>query len=106
MSNWITVVNFALPVAGLMIVLFGMVMTAASTFSDKATRRFLLLFFTVLALYLGCNLFSQIAELFLGNYLITHTAKFFEYIFSSLLLHIHMLNDSALVIQLGSWMQP
>ena len=86
MSNWITVANFSLPVAGLMIVLFGMVMTAASTFSDKATRRFFLLFFTVLALYLGCNLFSQIAELFLGNYLITHTAKFFEYIFSSLLL--------------------
>ena len=86
MSNWTTVVNFSIPVAGIMIVLFGMVTTAASSFSDKATRRFLLLFYTVLALYLASDILSLIAELYVGRSVLTAAAYFFEMLFSSAIL--------------------
>ena len=86
MSNWTTVVNFSIPVAGIMIVLFGMVTTAASSFSDKATRRFLLLFYTVLALYLASDILSLIAELYIGRSVLTAAAYFFEILFSSIIL--------------------
>ena len=86
MNDWITVVNFSIPVAGLMIVLFGLIMTISSRYADKATRRFLIMIFIVLALYLGSNLLSMAAELFLGNWLVTRSAIFFESLFSSILL--------------------
>ena len=86
MSNWITIVNFSIPVAGIMIVLFGMVTAAASSFSDKATRRFFLLFYTVLALYLASDILSLIAELYVGRSVLTAAAYFFEILFSSAIL--------------------
>ena len=86
MSNWITVVNFSIPVAGLMIVLFGLVMTISSRYADKATRRFLMLLFVVLALYLGSNILSMAAELYTRNWLLTQATIFFESLFSSFLL--------------------
>ena len=86
MSNWTNVVNFSIPVAGIMIVLFGMVTTAASSFSDKATRRFLLLFYTVLALYLASDILSLIAELYVGRSVLTAAAYFFEILFASIIL--------------------
>ncbi len=81
-----TVANFSIPVAGLMIVLFGLVMTIASRYSDKATRRFLILIFIVLACFLGSNMLSMASQQFIGNWLITWTAEFFEILSSSLLL--------------------
>ena len=86
MSNWITVVNFSIPVAGLMIVLYGLVVTLASRYSDKSTRRFMLLLFVVLALFLGSNIVRMAAEQFIGNWLVTSSAIFFEILFASLLL--------------------
>lgn len=86
MVDWITVANFSIPVAGLMIVLYGLVMTISSRYSDKATRRFLILIFIVLACYLGSNILSMASQLFIGNWLLTWTAEFFEILFSSLLL--------------------
>lgn len=86
MIDWITIANFAIPAAGLMIVLFGLVTTISSRYADKATRRFLILIFIVLACYLGTNLLSIVSEMFIGNWLVTRTAIFFENIFASLLL--------------------
>ena len=85
MIDIITLINFSIPVAGLMIVLYGLVITSVTT-SDKATRRFLLLFFIVLALYLATNLASMISELYMGNTLLTQTSVFFEILFASLLM--------------------
>ena len=86
MNNWITVINFSIPFAGLMIVLFGLVLAVSSRYSDKSTRRFLILIFIVLAFYLGSNILSMAAELYTRNRLLTQSTIFFESLFSSLLL--------------------
>ena len=88
MNNWVNVLNFSIPVAGLMIVMFGLVTTVSSRYSDKATRRFLLQIFVILAFYLGANLLSVASELFLGKALLTQTAIFFESLFSSILMPV------------------
>lgn len=86
MNDIITIANLAIPIAGLMIGLFGLVLTFTSSYLDKATRRFFILFFAVLLLYLVSNLVSMSSELYIGNWLVTWTAIFFESFFSSLLL--------------------
>ena len=86
MNNWINVINFSIPVAGLMIVFFGQVLTLSSSYSDKATRRFILLLFAVLSFYLAADIVSTASELFTDNWVLTHAAIFSESLFSSLLL--------------------
>ena len=86
MNNWVYIANFAISAAGLMIALYGLILTSASRYADRRTRNFLLLFFIVLALYIGSNLLAQIAEQFTSRPILTLTAIFFESLFSSLLL--------------------
>lgn len=86
MFDWITVVNFSIPVAGLMIVIFGLVTTISSRYSDKSTRRFLLLIFIVTACFMAATLLSMVSQMFIGNWLLTWSAMFFVILFASLLL--------------------
>lgn len=88
MMDWIDLLNFALVVAGLTVVLLGMVMSRSVPYLDGWTRRFFTVFFGLLGAYVGSDLLSQISLQWLGEGFaaLSRGAIFLESLFSSLLM--------------------
>ena len=88
MSGWIDLTNYGIAVAGLMVVLLGLLMSIFSRYQEKWTRRFYIILFSVLIAYVGCDLLGQITLLLLGPPAapLSKLAVFGESFFSSLLM--------------------
>ncbi len=88
MSGWIDLTNYGIAVAGLMVVLLGLLMSIFSRYQEKWTRRFFIILFSVLIAYVGCDLLGQITLVLLGPPAapLSKLAVFGESFFSSLLM--------------------
>lgn len=88
MNGWIDLTNFGIAVSGMMVVLLGLLMSVFSRYQEKWNRRFFVLLFSLLIVYVGCDLLGQITLLLLGPSAapLSKLAVFGESFFSSLLM--------------------
>jgi len=86
MGSLIVSINFAMSAAALMLMLLGFILATVSHGADAWSKRFFLLFFLILTLYVFCNLLSQILDFSGNSPLSIQLAIFFESLFSSLLM--------------------
>ena len=82
----VMLVNFSMAAAALMLMILGLLLAIISRNMEAWTKRFFVIFFTFLILYVTANLSSQIAELYFERALATQLAIFFESLFSSVLM--------------------
>ena len=88
MNSWIDLTNFGIAVAGMMVVLSGLLMSILSRYQEKWNRKYFIRLFSLLIAYVGCDLLSQISLVMLGAPAapLSRIAVFGESIFSSLLM--------------------
>ncbi len=88
MNDWIDLINYGIAVAGMMVVLLGLLMSIFSRHQNKWTRRFFIILFSLLIAYVGCDLLSQISLVLLGPSAapLSRISIFGESLFSSLLM--------------------
>ncbi len=96
MNGWIDLTNYGIAVAGMMVVLLGLLMSVFSRHQEEWNRRFFIIQFSLLIAYVGCDLLGQITLLLLGPPAapLSRIAIFGESFFSSLLmpmLTVHLL---------------
>ncbi len=61
MTNWIDFTNFGIVCAGLVVAVIGLILTIASPYMEKISRRFFMIFFPLLIVYIFSDLISQLA---------------------------------------------
>ena len=66
MNGWIDLTNYAIAVAGMMVVTLGLFMSIFSRYQEKWSRSFFVILFSLLIAYVGCDLLSQISLVLLG----------------------------------------
>ncbi len=88
MNGWIDLTNYAIAVAGMMVVTLGLFMSIFSRYQEKWSRSFFVILFSLLIAYVGCDLLSQISLVLLGPLAapLSRIAIFSESLFSSLLM--------------------
>ncbi len=88
MNDWIDFTNYSTAVAGMMVVLLGLLMSIFSRYQEKWNRSFFVILFSLLIAYVGCDLLSQISLVLLSPPAapLTRFAVFGESLFSSLLM--------------------
>ena len=88
MDNWIDLANYGMTVAGLMVVLMGLIMSIFGRYQGEWNRRFFIVLFSFLIVYVGFDLLSQISLAMFGASaaLFSRIAIFGESFFSSLLM--------------------
>ena len=88
MNGWIDLTNYGIAIAGMMVVLLGLLMSVFSRHQEKWNRRFFVILFSLLIAYVGCDLVSQISLVLLGPSAapLARIAIFGESFFSSLLM--------------------
>ena len=88
MNNWIDLTNYGIAVAGLMLVMMGLLMSFCSRYQEKWNQRFFIILFSLLIAYVGFDLLSQISLALLGAPAapLSRIAIFAESFFSSLLM--------------------
>ncbi len=88
MIHWVDICNFGIAVAGLMVVLLGLLMSIFSRYQGKWNKRFFIILFALLIAYVSCDLLSQISLVLLGASAasLSRIAIFGESFFSSLLM--------------------
>ncbi|MBE6997248.1 MAG: hypothetical protein E7427_03660 [Ruminococcaceae bacterium] len=88
MTGWIDFVNFATAFSGLVVSVLGLLVNAATTYSERWTRRFFTVFFSILTAYIIFDLLSQISFKLSGSqlWIASTLCLFFESLFSSMLM--------------------
>lgn len=88
MYGFVDIVNFALAVSGLTISFLGLILSLNIRFTDKWTKRFFTVMFTILTAYITSDLLSQISLVILkdGHRTLAVAAIFLESFLSSLLM--------------------
>ena len=88
MTGWIDFVNFAIAFSGLVVSVLGLLVNAATTYSERWTRRFFTVFFSILTAYIIFDLLSQISFKLSGSqlWIASTLCLFFESLFSSMLM--------------------
>ena len=88
MTDWISLSNFAIAVAGLTIALMSLLLAVFSRYMEKKGRRFFIVFFLILTGYVLCDLMGQITASFLGPdfTVLSRILLFLESFFSSTLI--------------------
>ena len=88
MNSWIDLTNYGIAVAGMMVVLLVLLMSVFSRYQEKWNKRFFIILFSLLIVYVGCDLFGQITLDLLGPSAapLSRIAVFGESFFSSLLM--------------------
>lgn len=61
MTDWIALTNFGIVCAGLLVAIIGLILTIASPYMEKVSRRLFLIFFPLLIAYIFSDLISQIS---------------------------------------------
>lgn len=61
MDNWIDLTNYGIAVAGLMVVLMGLIMSIFSRYQEKWNQIFFIRLFSFLTIYVSFDLLSQIS---------------------------------------------
>ena len=63
--NYVTVViNLSAGTAGLMLLIFGLILSLISHNTEKWTKRFFIIFFSILILYVSSHILTQITQFF------------------------------------------
>ena len=88
MNSWIDLTNYGIAFAGLMVVLLGLIMSIFGRHQEKWNRSFFIVLFSLLIVYVGFDLLSQISLVMLGPPAapLSKLAVFGESFFSSLLM--------------------
>ncbi len=88
MDNWIDLINYGIAVAGLMVVLMGLIMSIFSRYQEEWDRKFFIILFSFLIAYVSFDLLSQFSLTMLGEpaAMLSRIAVFGESFFSSLLM--------------------
>ncbi len=88
MNGWIDLANYGIAIAGMMVVLLGLLMCVFSRYQEQWNRKFFVILFSLLIAYVGCDLLSQISLVLLGppDAPLSRVAVFGESFFSSLLM--------------------
>ena len=88
MTNWIDLVNFAIVITGISIAVIGLVLACRIKTIDHWTKRFFVVFFSIIGLYTISDLISQISLTVLGSdfRILSKIFVFFESFFSSVLM--------------------
>ncbi len=60
MNSWIDLTNYGIAFAGLMVVLLGLIMSIFGRHQEKWNRSFFIVLFSLLIVYVGFALLSQI----------------------------------------------
>ena len=66
MNSWIDLTNYGIAFAGLMVVLLGLIMSIFGRHQEKWNRSFFIVLFSLLIVYVGFDLLSQISLVMLG----------------------------------------
>jgi hypothetical protein len=87
-NSWIDLTNYGIAFAGLMVVLLGLIMSIFGRHQEKWNRSFFIVLFSLLIVYVGFDLLSQISLVMLGPPAapLSKLAVFGESFFSSLLM--------------------
>ena len=86
MIEWMTLVNLSIGIAGVMLTILGLLMAIFFRFLDRTTRRYFVLFFSVLIVYTASVLFSQVAEYLPNPGRVMTASVFMESLSSSMLM--------------------
>ena len=85
--NYVTVViNLSAGTAGLMLLIFGLILSLISHNTEKWTKRFFIIFFSILILYVSSHILTQITQFFLDFASATRVAVFLKILSASMLL--------------------
>ncbi|MBQ9021027.1 MAG: histidine kinase [Eggerthellaceae bacterium] len=84
MAEWVHYFNLAVATGGLMSALLGLVITLTAPYVKQWERRYFRLMFSLLSIYIACDLLEQVAQCFLGpNFMwLARVGVFFELLFS------------------------
>lgn len=90
MINAIDAINFAAAISGLIIAVMGLFFTLSLTYLNQTLRKFFIILFSLITVYVASDFLSQISLVFLGpGYaLLSKIALFFESLFSSMLMPV------------------
>ncbi len=88
MTDWISLSNFAIAVAGLTIAVMSLLLAVFSRYMGKKVRAYFITFFLILIVYVCSDLISQISTIFLGPGFtaLSKIMLFLESFFSSILM--------------------
>ena len=86
--TWVSAVNLMIVGGGLISALLGIIITVSISYIDKNSRRFFVVFFMILLIYVSSDLLSEfsLAVLGPGGQFVSRAAMFAESLFSSLLM--------------------
>ena len=96
MAAWISLINFSMSIAALMLMVLGLLLSVIVHKVERKTKQFFICFFTLMILYVLCNLLGQIMYLFTDRATATQLLLFLESLFSSVLmplLSLYMLHS-------------
>lgn len=84
MAEWVHYFNLATASSGLVIGLLGLTLTVTVPYVERWERRYLCLLFTLLAIFIACDIVEQVAQYFLGSDFawLARAGVFFELLFS------------------------
>ena len=85
MSHWTELVNFSIGIAGIVLMLLGLLLAASSHFMERWMRLYFIRFFSLMTVYVTTNLAGQLADYYNVNTDAQRILLFMESLFSSML---------------------